>query len=61
MSLLFYKRPDYVEKRAGSMGATDYQDYLKKSRAAIPKELGFEYVVTNRAMPVSHELFDKNP
>lgn len=60
MSLLFYKRPDYVEKRTGPMGTSDYQDYLKKSRAVIPKELGFEYVVANRAMPVSQKHSGKN-
>jgi hypothetical protein len=36
------------------MGATDYQAYLEKSRAVIPTELGFDYVVANRALPVRH-------
>ena len=53
MSFLFYKRPNYVAKRAVPMVASDYQKYLEKSRQAIPTELCFEYVVSNRAMPVS--------
>ena len=52
MSLLFYKRPNYVAKSAGPMDASDYHEYLEKSRRSIPTELCFEYVVANRAMPV---------
>ena len=52
MSLLFYKRPDYVAKITGPMEASNYQQYLEKTRRSIPTELGFEYVVSNRAMPV---------
>ena len=52
MSLLFYKRPDYVAKNPGPMEASDYQKYLEKSRRSIPTELCFENVVSNRAMPV---------
>lgn len=58
MSLLFYRRPDYVERHSGPMGANDYQTYLEKSRAAIPTELCFEYVVTNRALPVRYNFSD---
>lgn len=54
MSLLFYKRPDYV-RDSGPLGASDYQDYLEKTRKAIPPELCFENVVTNRAMPVRYQ------
>lgn len=56
MSLLFYTRPDYVEKNHAPMHASEYQSYLEKSRAAIPTELCFENVIANRALPVSrHE------
>ncbi|MCJ1466457.1 hypothetical protein MMC07_005076 [Pseudocyphellaria aurata] len=51
MSLLFYRRPDYVEKNQRPMSASDYQKYSEKQRAAIPPELSFEYVVANRAIP----------
>ena len=36
------------------MDASDYQKYLEKSRRSIPTELCFEYVVSNRAMPVRY-------
>lgn len=53
MSLLFYRRPDYVEKNQRAMSASDYQAYSEKQRAAIPPELCFENVVANRAIPAS--------
>ena len=53
MSLLFYRRPDYVEKSHGPMSASNYQKYLEKQQAAIPSELCFENVVANRAIPAS--------
>lgn len=56
MSLLFYRRPNYVEKHIGPLSAGDWQTYIEKSRAAIPTELCFDYVVTNRAMPVRHDF-----
>lgn len=52
MSLLYYKRPDYVEKRTAPMAASDYRTYLERQRASIPPELCFEYVIANRAVPV---------
>lgn len=57
MSLLFYKRPNYVDKKSAPMGASEYRIYLEKSRAAIPTELCFENVIANRAMPVSMSVF----
>ena len=67
MSLLFYKRPDYVAKNPGPMNASDYQEYLEKSRRSIPTQLCFENVVSNRAMPVRpsetmlRTVFDRFP
>ena len=55
MSLLFYRRPNYVAKHPGPMDASDYQKYVERIRAAIPKELSFEYVVGNRALPVGQK------
>lgn len=52
MSLLYYKRPDYVEKSTAPMAASDYRTYLERQRASIPPELCFEYVIANRAVPV---------
>lgn len=51
MSLLFYRRPNYV-RETGPMDSLDYQKYVEKTRRAIPPELCFENVVANRAMPV---------
>lgn len=52
MSLLYYKRPDYVESSGAPMAASDYRTYLERQRASIPPELCFEYVIANRAVPV---------
>lgn len=56
MSLLYYKRPDYVERRNTPMAASDYRTYLERQRASIPPELCFEYVMSNRAVPVRFNL-----
>ena len=61
MSLLFYRRPDYVEKHPGPMDTSDYQKYLERNRAAIPKELCFENVIANSAMPVSLQISKMQP
>jgi hypothetical protein len=53
MSLLFYRRPNYV-RETGPMDSFNYQKYVEKTRRAIPPELCFENVVANRAMPVGH-------
>lgn len=52
MSLLYYKRPDYVEKSTAPMAASDHRTFLERQRASIPPELCFEYVIANRAVPV---------
>ena len=54
MSLLFYKRPDYVAKVPGPMNLTQCQIYVErtqKHKKAIPPELSFENVIQNRALP----------
>ena len=51
MSLLFYKRPDYVPRAPGPMDPIDYERYLERTRKTIPPQLSFEMVVSNRAMP----------
>jgi len=55
MSILFYKRPKYVNTPEGPLDATTYQDHLNRSnqcKAAIPPELSFEQIVGNKAAPV---------
>lgn len=55
MSILFYRRPDYVAKVPGPMNLTQCQLYVErtqKHKRAIPPELSFENVIQNRALPV---------
>ena len=54
MSILFYKRPDYIARSAGPLNLTDCQKYVERSmscKSAIPPELSFENVIQNRALP----------
>ena len=50
MSILFYKRPDYVFNRNGPL-AISRTGEEKCSNAAIPPELSFENVVCNKCAP----------
>ena len=55
MSILFYRRPDFVAKVPGPMNLTQCQIYVErtqKHKRAIPPELSFENVIQNRALPV---------
>lgn len=55
MSILFYRRPDYIAKVPGPMNLTQCQIYVErtqKHKRAIPPELSFENVIQNRALPV---------
>ncbi len=55
MSILFYRRPDYVAKVPGPMNLAQCQVYVErtqKHKRAIPPELSFENVIQNRALPV---------
>lgn len=55
MSLLFYRRPDYVAKLPGQMSLAQCQVYVErtqKHKRAIPPELSFENVIQNKALPV---------
>lgn len=59
MSLLFYRRPDYVAKLPGPMSLAQCQIYVErtqKHKRAIPPELSFENVIQNKALPVNHLL-----
>ena len=54
MSILWYKRPDYVTKVPGPMNLTQCQIYVErtqKHKRAIPPELSFENVIQNKALP----------
>ena len=43
------------------MDAAEWQVYIERSRAAVPTELCFDYVVTNRALPVKATPFHLTP
>ncbi|KIW03286.1 uncharacterized protein PV09_05499 [Verruconis gallopava] len=54
MSILFYRRPDYVSRPAGPLNLKDCQKYVertKNNKSAIPPELSFERVVNNETLP----------
>lgn len=55
MSIVFYRRPDYVAKLPGHMSLAQCQAYVErtqKHRRAIPSELSFDNVVHNKALAV---------
>lgn len=55
MSVLFYRRPDYVAKLPGPMSLAQCQIYVErtqKHKRAIPPELSFQNVIQNKALPV---------
>ncbi|KAI4264145.1 MAG: hypothetical protein L6R42_000739 [Xanthoria sp. 1 TBL-2021] len=54
MSLLFYRRPDFVAKLPGPMDKTQCQIYVdrtQKHKKAIPPELSFDNILQNKALP----------
>ena len=60
MSILFYRRPDYIAKVPGPMNLTQCQVYVErtqKHKRAIPPELSFENVIQNRALPVHPQFY----
>jgi len=59
MSVLFYRRPDYVERTDGPLNWEDCQKYVERTkgnRHNIPEELSFENVVNDKALPVRISL-----
>ena len=55
MSILFYKRPDYIPRPDRPLNLSDCQKYVDRAnccKATIPPELSFENVIENKAMPV---------
>lgn len=60
MSVLFYRRPSYVEQPAGPLNQEDCQKYVERMRnhkSAVPPELSFERVINNETLPVSTAAF----
>lgn len=55
MSILFYRRPDYVSKTNGPLSQQECQRYVERTangKRGIPDELSFENIMNNRALPV---------
>jgi hypothetical protein len=55
MSVLFYKRPSYVDRPVGPLNKSDCQKYverLKNNKNTVPEELSFDKVMNNETLPV---------
>lgn len=56
MSVLFYRRPDYISKPTSPINASDCAKYVERAKGserAIPPGLSFEEVLNNKPLPVS--------
>jgi hypothetical protein len=56
MSVLFYRRPDYISKPNGPVNASDCAKYVERARSserAIPPGLSCEEVINDKPLPVS--------
>ncbi|KAK7514999.1 regulator of G protein-like protein [Phyllosticta citriasiana] len=54
MSILFYRRPSYVQRPNGPITNTECQRYVDRTTGGtrgIPEELSFENVIGNKALP----------
>ncbi|CZS87946.1 hypothetical protein WAI453_000334 [Rhynchosporium graminicola] len=54
MSVLFYRRPNYLERPTGPINGGDcarYADRAKNSERKIPEGLSFDNVINNKALP----------
>lgn len=59
MSILFYRRPDYVHKWDGPLNNKACQRYVERtanSKRGIPDELSFENIINNKALPVRRPI-----
>lgn len=55
MSILFYRRPDYLAKSDGPITSSECMRYIeraKNSERAIPQGLSFDEIVQHRSLPV---------
>ncbi|KAE9977039.1 hypothetical protein EG327_007879 [Venturia inaequalis] len=54
MSILFYKRPNYVDRPAGPLNQDDCQRFAEKTKnnkSAIPPELSFDNIINGMTLP----------
>ena len=55
MSILFYKRPDYIALEDGPLSQSNCQKYVERAcnvKDSIPAELSFENIIEGRTLPV---------
>jgi hypothetical protein len=55
MSVLFYRRPDYINPPSQPLNSNACARYVEKTKGsnrAIPEGLSFEEVIANKALPV---------
>lgn len=61
MSVLFYKRPNYIDRSAGPLNQEDCQKFVertKNNKNAIPDELSFENILDHKTKPVSKSEYN---
>ena len=54
MSILFYRRPDYVDKAPGYLNDSACQRYVERTKGSkhkAPMELSFDNILNNRTLP----------
>ncbi|KAF2084385.1 hypothetical protein K490DRAFT_68852 [Saccharata proteae CBS 121410] len=54
MSVLFYRRPEYVEKYGDCLNPKDCQKYVERTaggKRGIPEELSFDRIIANKTLP----------
>lgn len=59
MSVLFYRRPDYVQRAPGYLNDSDCQKYVERTKCSKhrpPPELSFDRIINNQTLPVSPVL-----
>lgn len=55
MSILFYKKPDYRAIGEGPLDLQTCQKYVERTKdckGEIPPDLSFEWIISNKALPV---------
>jgi hypothetical protein len=66
MSILFYRRPDYLSKPDGPINASDcarYVERAKNSERVIPPGLSFDDIMSKKTLPVGwlYIILPSNP
>lgn len=56
MSVLFYSRPNYIDRSSGPLNKAECQRFAEKTKGrkdTLPPELSFDNVVSGKTLPVS--------